>query len=487
MSTLRRRPLPANRGVSVDVTPNSGEDIGAPPSHEAYAHAPDLRREMHQVLALGAEPDGCQARPVTGPLVDATAAERAWLLRRAALMDGRPLTPPAPSRSAPPQKPPDNSSRTIAAIPTWWPVRTTPTRSRSLPAAPLRPPGGTPPARLPCAPEPESTPTRQEEGHMTRKDRDTQYAPAAAGQLRSPRLPHPRAMREHRAGRRQERSRQGTPRNAPWPNTMTHRLFQAPERGCSQGQPLGLHPAQTPPHTPQAEQPAQVAVQVTGGELRLAVGVMPVKLPVVAATGDEFTCAAWLDDAVGISRWRGRRTPVKPPCQVHRETCSQAPAYQTAGSGTNVGLPGHLLRIPVCDDECRPSVGAEPCRVVDIDRVQQRGVPAECGRDTEGELFAVSADGQPYWTRPPAAVGRRPRPKVCASRRVNLPHGPVMGGTLLWAAAEVLRAPGERWGHARGGKTRCATGAPAPATAARNQAARIAETGTRADAFEGVV
>ncbi|MEV6763966.1 hypothetical protein AB0N16_25675 [Streptomyces sp. NPDC051105] len=53
----------------------------------AYANAPELRREMHRLLALGAERDGRRAGPVTGPPVDARAAERAWLLRRAALMD----------------------------------------------------------------------------------------------------------------------------------------------------------------------------------------------------------------------------------------------------------------------------------------------------------------------------------------------------------------------------------------------------------------
>lgn len=321
---------------------------------------------------------------------------------------------------------------------------------------------------------------------MTRKDIDIRHAPAAAGQRHSPRFPRPTAMREHRAGRRQERSGHGKPMNAPWPNAGTHRLFQVPERGCSRRQRLGVHPAQTPPHTPRAGQPAQVAIQVTGGELRLAVCLMPIEPPAVAAaTGDEFTCEARLDDAVGISRWRQRRTPVKPPCQVHRETSSQAPAHETAG--TDTGLPGHLLRIPFCDDECQPSLGVEPCQVVDIDRVQQRGVPAECGRDAEGELFAVSADRQPCWTRPPAAAGRRPRPKVCASRRVNLPRGPVVGGTLLWVAAEVLHAPGERWKRAWGGKTRCDAGAPAPTAATQEQAARIAEAGMGADACEGVV
>ncbi|MER7185182.1 hypothetical protein ABT404_37960 [Streptomyces hyaluromycini] len=78
----------------MDVTPNDGEAIGAPPPHEAYANAPDLRREMHQVLALGAERDGRQAGPVTGPLVSGRAAERAWLLRRAALMDRMALDDP---------------------------------------------------------------------------------------------------------------------------------------------------------------------------------------------------------------------------------------------------------------------------------------------------------------------------------------------------------------------------------------------------------
>ncbi|WP_055590161.1 hypothetical protein [Peterkaempfera griseoplana] len=83
------------------VTANSDEAIGAPPPHEAYADAPDLRCEMHQVLAIGAQRDGRQAAgpvtgAVTGPPVDATAAERAWLLRRAALMDRMALDNPGP-------------------------------------------------------------------------------------------------------------------------------------------------------------------------------------------------------------------------------------------------------------------------------------------------------------------------------------------------------------------------------------------------------
>ncbi|MFH8776206.1 MULTISPECIES: hypothetical protein [unclassified Streptomyces] len=80
----------------MNVTTNSGQGIGTPPPHEAYANAPDLRREMHHVLALGAERDGRRARPVNGPPVDGTAAERAWLLRRAALMDRMALNDPGP-------------------------------------------------------------------------------------------------------------------------------------------------------------------------------------------------------------------------------------------------------------------------------------------------------------------------------------------------------------------------------------------------------
>ncbi|MFE7313986.1 hypothetical protein ACFU7T_12885 [Streptomyces sp. NPDC057555] len=84
----------------MDVTPDCGEVISAPSPHEAYAHAPDLRREMHHVLALGAERDGRQARPVTGPPVDAAAAERAWRLRQAALMDRMALDDPSPGPAA---------------------------------------------------------------------------------------------------------------------------------------------------------------------------------------------------------------------------------------------------------------------------------------------------------------------------------------------------------------------------------------------------
>ncbi|MER5599265.1 hypothetical protein [Streptomyces sp. NPDC002265] len=82
------------------VTPDSGEGITFPPPQEAYANAPDLRREMHRVLALGAERDGRAARPITGPPADARTAERVWLLRRAALMDRMALDKPGPVAAA---------------------------------------------------------------------------------------------------------------------------------------------------------------------------------------------------------------------------------------------------------------------------------------------------------------------------------------------------------------------------------------------------
>ncbi|WP_031028492.1 hypothetical protein [Streptomyces sp. NRRL WC-3725] len=80
----------------MDITPDDGEGIDVPPLHEAYANAPGLRRELHQVLALEAERDGRRAGPGTGPPADATAAERARLLRRAALMDRLVCAAPGP-------------------------------------------------------------------------------------------------------------------------------------------------------------------------------------------------------------------------------------------------------------------------------------------------------------------------------------------------------------------------------------------------------
>ncbi|MEV6029485.1 hypothetical protein, partial [Streptomyces sp. NPDC052036] len=66
---------------------------------------------------------------------------------------------------------------------------------------------------------------------MTRKDISTRQAPAAADRLHSPHIPRPTALREHCAGLRQERSRQGASMNAPWPNAQTHHPFQVPEHG----------------------------------------------------------------------------------------------------------------------------------------------------------------------------------------------------------------------------------------------------------------
>lgn len=139
--------------------------------------------------------------------------------------------------------------------------------------------------------------------------------------------------------------------NAPWPNAKTHRLFQVPERGCSQGQQRGIHPAHTPPHTPRAGQPTQAAMQVIGGELRLTVSLLMVELRVVAAaTGGTFVCETWLDDTAGVCRWRGRRASVKPPCQVRRETSSQAHAHESAGApAPTAAAQEHAARITEAD------------------------------------------------------------------------------------------------------------------------------------------
>ncbi|MEU0598141.1 hypothetical protein ABZ484_07770 [Streptomyces sp. NPDC006393] len=77
-----------------NVDPGTGEGFDAPVPGQAYANAPVLRREMHEVLALGAERDGRQARCLTAPPRDAAAAERLLLLRRAALMDRMALDAP---------------------------------------------------------------------------------------------------------------------------------------------------------------------------------------------------------------------------------------------------------------------------------------------------------------------------------------------------------------------------------------------------------
>ncbi|MFJ4989669.1 hypothetical protein ACIP9H_38450 [Streptomyces sp. NPDC088732] len=84
----------------MDAAENSHQNTGTPPSRDAYTNAPDLHREIHQVLALDAERDGRQPQPATRPPTDATgdtaAAERARLLRRAALMDRIALDDPRP-------------------------------------------------------------------------------------------------------------------------------------------------------------------------------------------------------------------------------------------------------------------------------------------------------------------------------------------------------------------------------------------------------
>jgi len=74
--------------VSTVVNPDTGDGFDAPTPAEAYADAPDLRREMREVMELGAIRDGRRDGVVAEPPPsDAAAAERVYLLRRAALMD----------------------------------------------------------------------------------------------------------------------------------------------------------------------------------------------------------------------------------------------------------------------------------------------------------------------------------------------------------------------------------------------------------------
>lgn len=118
---------------------------------------------------------------------------------------------------------------------------------------------------------------------MTRKDVDSRNTPTATDRPHSPRPPRSKALREHCADLRKERSCQGRAINTPWPNAQTHQPLQVPERDCSQGQRLRVQPARRPPHIPRAGQPAQVAMRVTGGELRPVIGLLPIDLPTVAA------------------------------------------------------------------------------------------------------------------------------------------------------------------------------------------------------------
>ncbi|POX58880.1 hypothetical protein C3492_35715 [Streptomyces sp. Ru62] len=79
------------------LNPDTGEGFDAPTPAEAYAGAPELRREMHAVLELGAVRDGRRAGMVTEPpTADDTVAERVYLLRRAALMDRMAMDDPGP-------------------------------------------------------------------------------------------------------------------------------------------------------------------------------------------------------------------------------------------------------------------------------------------------------------------------------------------------------------------------------------------------------
>ncbi|MCT9142411.1 hypothetical protein [Streptomyces violarus] len=79
------------------VSPDTGDGFDAPTPEEAYATAPALRREMHDVMELGAIRDGRRAGIVTEPPpADIVAADRTYLLRRAALMDRMAVDDPGP-------------------------------------------------------------------------------------------------------------------------------------------------------------------------------------------------------------------------------------------------------------------------------------------------------------------------------------------------------------------------------------------------------
>ncbi|MFJ6709277.1 MULTISPECIES: hypothetical protein [unclassified Streptomyces] len=83
--------------MSTAVNPDTGDGFDAPTPSEAYADAPALRREMHDVMELGAVRDGRRDGVATGPPApDAATADRVFLLRRAALMDRMAVDDPGP-------------------------------------------------------------------------------------------------------------------------------------------------------------------------------------------------------------------------------------------------------------------------------------------------------------------------------------------------------------------------------------------------------
>ncbi|MFD5588802.1 hypothetical protein ACFWII_33980 [Streptomyces sp. NPDC127063] len=83
--------------MSTAANPDTGDGFDAPTPAEAYANAPDLRREMRTVMELGAIRDGRRDGVVTGPPPsDAVVADRVYLLRRAALMDRMAVEDPGP-------------------------------------------------------------------------------------------------------------------------------------------------------------------------------------------------------------------------------------------------------------------------------------------------------------------------------------------------------------------------------------------------------
>ncbi|MFE9437070.1 hypothetical protein [Streptomyces sp. NPDC006640] len=82
--------------MSTAVNPDTGDGFDAPIPGQAYAAAPDLLQEMHDVMALGADRDARRRGVLTvPPPADSALTERIYLLRRAALLDRMAIDDPA--------------------------------------------------------------------------------------------------------------------------------------------------------------------------------------------------------------------------------------------------------------------------------------------------------------------------------------------------------------------------------------------------------
>ncbi|MFI2645561.1 hypothetical protein [Streptomyces sp. NPDC018610] len=181
--------------------------------------------------------------------------------------------------------------------------------------------------------------------------------------------------------------------NAMLPNGDSHRLFQVSDGGAVQGQRLGVCPADLPSDTPTAGLPALLTLDAAGGELRLAVRLVPVAaVPSgVVALGGELAAETGLDDLADVSRWSLGQVPVVPLRRVRLESASEATADEAAAALTDARLPGRLLWVPAAEDETWLTVGELPYRVSVLDSGERRDVLAEFGRDTDVELFVSGA------------------------------------------------------------------------------------------------